>query len=331
MDDASRDPDTVTDQDSATGTDTKPDGGESHPARPKSQKGDPAEVFALLGDETRLAIIARLNETDAGPVSFSTLNDAVGLADSGQFNYHLEKLLGRFVSKTSEGYRLTSAGRRVARAVQAGLYTESVSIDPFAIDGACLHCGARDLVASYTDERFHIDCEDCGADLLRVAAPPSLVRGRPPQEALAAFERWSILQVEIADDHDLCPYCAGPVERTLTHDPPVSSFKVLPTFVCTVCGGQVMTSFGSLAARLPTVRAFRERHGLERAGERYWESDETVTDRHVEIHPGPPWRAEITFVAERAVCRVLMDERLEARQITMETRSDEDGDGGSAA
>jgi DNA-binding HxlR family transcriptional regulator len=54
-----------------------------------------AEAFEVLGNEIRTAMVLEL--ADAGPLSFSELRERVGVTDSGRFNYHLEKLVGRFV------------------------------------------------------------------------------------------------------------------------------------------------------------------------------------------------------------------------------------------
>jgi len=286
----------------------------------QSSTSEPATVFSLLGNETRLEIITALSEADATPVAFSTLFESLSLADSGQFNYHLDKLLGRFVSKDDAGYRLTSAGRRVARAVAAGFYTDSTTVEPFAIEGACLHCGEAGLEATYRDEQFHVDCGACGEQILAVAAPPSLVHGRSPEGALAAFERWAIRQVQLADEDDLCPYCAGPVERTVRTHPERPNFGVLPSFECQVCGGSVVTSFGVLAADIPTVQAFRERHGLGAGDGHYWEDDLYVTDEHVAVVSEDPWRVEVTIPAETAVCRVVMDDSHEVHSLEITVR-----------
>ena len=60
---------------------------------------DPADAFALIGNETRLAILEALWAADERPVSFSELRRAVGMRDSAQFNYHLQKLTGHFVTR----------------------------------------------------------------------------------------------------------------------------------------------------------------------------------------------------------------------------------------
>jgi hypothetical protein len=85
------------------------------------QSGDclpPDEAFAVLGNETRLAILLALEGAD-DPLAYSELKRAVGVYDSGRFNYHLDKLLGHFIDGTGNGYRLRDVGRRAAQAVVA--------------------------------------------------------------------------------------------------------------------------------------------------------------------------------------------------------------------
>jgi hypothetical protein len=73
------------------------------------------EAFATLGNETRLSILLALWEAyepfvATNAVAFSELRERVGMRDSGQFNYHLDKLRGHFVRKTDAGYELRRAG-----------------------------------------------------------------------------------------------------------------------------------------------------------------------------------------------------------------------------
>ncbi|MEF8791004.1 MAG: ArsR family transcriptional regulator, partial [Haloarculaceae archaeon] len=68
------------------------------------------EAFELLGNETRLAILVALWEQYEpfgrdGAVRFSELRARVGTADSGRFNYHLDRLDDHFVESTDDGYR----------------------------------------------------------------------------------------------------------------------------------------------------------------------------------------------------------------------------------
>jgi len=52
------------------------------------KRDDPEDVFTLLSDDIRVEILQALWEAD-DPVAFSELHGAVGIRDSGQFNYHL--------------------------------------------------------------------------------------------------------------------------------------------------------------------------------------------------------------------------------------------------
>jgi len=81
-----------------------------------------SETLALLGDERRVAILRELAAAGAVPdstvtISFSELLDRVGIRDSGQFNYHLGRLRGRFVDRTDDGYRLTSTGAALGETI----------------------------------------------------------------------------------------------------------------------------------------------------------------------------------------------------------------------
>lgn len=76
------------------------------------------DTFTLLSDETRVRIVLALDEApDDRPLRFSELRSAVGVRDGGRFNYHLDRLCGRLVEKTDDGYALSREGERVAAIV----------------------------------------------------------------------------------------------------------------------------------------------------------------------------------------------------------------------
>ena len=83
----------------------------------------PADTFAIVGEESRLAILEALWRLDA-PAAFSDLRAEVGTRDSAQFNYHLGKLTDQFVHKTDAGYELRTAGERIVQAILAGSFTQ---------------------------------------------------------------------------------------------------------------------------------------------------------------------------------------------------------------
>lgn len=268
---------------------------------------DSVDAFSLLGDATRLEIVSTLDAAAEPPVQFSTLYDRVDVADSARFNYHLQQLIPHFVSKTGDGYELTSAARRLARAVTAGAYTEVPRLEPFAVDGACYACGADALWASYEDELLGIECRDCGESVLGVRVPPTVVRGRDPETLLDAFDDWSRLQVEQAR-RGICPNCGGVVEPSVSErEDDGDGFEVLASFDCTVCGRQALTSFGGLAHRHPTVEAFYRRRGESLRDRPYWEIPQYVTGDHVRVVSRDPWRVRVSFFADGDACHVDID------------------------
>lgn len=135
----------------------------------------PTVAFSVLGSETRLKILQVLGEAD-GPLSFSTLRETVGTADSGQFNYHLHKLEGLFVRKTDGGYVLRQAGRRIIEAILSGTLTDDTTLEPTPTDSPCYFCGAP-VAVSYSEEWVSMYCTDCtgayGESIRRTVSEPA--------------------------------------------------------------------------------------------------------------------------------------------------------------
>lgn len=94
----------------------------------------PEEAFALLGNETRIAIVDALGDAD-GSLSFSDLRSAVGVRDSGLFNYHLSKLLGAFVERTDDGYELSEAGVHAYESILDGSFGDRRRTETSETDG----------------------------------------------------------------------------------------------------------------------------------------------------------------------------------------------------
>ena len=121
----------------------------------------PAEAFSAVGNETRLDILEALWAAPERPVTFSEFRSRVGMADSAQFNYHLYRLTGQFVAKTDDGYDFRSPGRAVIQAVLAGSLNQDPELEPFAVEGDCIDCGAGPE-AFDEDERLRVVCPDWG-------------------------------------------------------------------------------------------------------------------------------------------------------------------------
>jgi DNA-binding transcriptional ArsR family regulator len=150
-----------------------------------------ADAFKLLSNETRLAILLALWEAeDPRPpfseesdeaLSFSELHDRVDMRDSGNFNYHLDELVGTLVRETDEGYKLTTPAERVLSAVFSGTLTDPPSFEGEPIDAECYRCGSQ-VVVDYTDTRFVRRCTSCEGIWQNPGHPSGTLVGgyRPP-------------------------------------------------------------------------------------------------------------------------------------------------------
>lgn len=280
--------------------------GDEGPNERGSERLETADVFSALGNETRLAIVSVLHgETPETPAQFSTLYDRIDVDDSARFNYHLKQLVPHFVSKSDDGYELTAAGRRLARAVTAGTYTESPTVEPFGVDGRCYACGAKELRGEYAEEAFRIDCDGeggCGESILRVHVPPTLVRDRDPEDLVDAFERWSSYQIEQARN-GICPECGGTVRPRVREEVDDRiPFEAVAEYACTVCGRRAVTSFGAVAYRHPDVQGFHERREASLEESRLWEIGQYVAGEGVEVHSRDPWLVRVSFYADGDAC-----------------------------
>jgi DNA-binding transcriptional ArsR family regulator len=197
----------------------------------------PDDAFGVLGNETRVQILQALGEAEE-PMSFTELRDRVGLRQGGQFNYHLEKIVGHFVKKTEEGYVLRQPGRRVVQAVLSGAVTDDPELDYTEVDEACWWCGGP-IVVRYHQERLDLYCTECAGtygdlsarrptpiaetvptvpdDLGYLGAfflPPAGVETRTPEQAYRAGMAWEMLEY-LAISNGICPRCSSAIDRAV--------------------------------------------------------------------------------------------------------------------
>jgi DNA-binding transcriptional ArsR family regulator len=136
-----------------------------------------ADAFGLLADPVRVEILDALWHSEETPVPYSDVRDAVGLRDSGRFNYHLSKLTDHFVEKTEDGYRLRPTGLLVVNAIYAGSYVDAPSREGIDVDGTCPTCGTP-LVGEYDAGMFRVSCLDCDDQLFTLSFSPRGVARR---------------------------------------------------------------------------------------------------------------------------------------------------------
>jgi DNA-binding transcriptional ArsR family regulator len=250
--------------------------------------GSPAiDAFELLANETRLAILVTLWESyrpfaEDTTLQFSELRERVGTADSGQFNYHLDRLTDHFVDATDDGYRLSDAGLTVVRSVIAGTGIEERTLEPTTVDMDCKLCDSPAEIA-YEDGWVYVFCTECDGlwtdrsddergQLARFSLHPAALADRTPEEIYAAA--WLTTYQKLHSMIEgVCPTCSGPIERSVVvcedhEDDGICgncgrNGRGAARLSCEVCKEWVQSTLGSIAKYHPAVVGFCYRHGLE--------------------------------------------------------------------
>lgn len=269
----------------------------------------PEEAFSLLGNETRVAIVRELGKLSGESVSFSALRDRVAVADSGQFNYHLKKLVGSFVTRTDEGeYELTYAGARIVGAIHSGTYNQRGTQTTFDLDSTCPVCESP-LSVEYENERVTISCPICEDQLSRFGFPPGAFESRTREELTRAFDGWIRTYLSLAAT-GFCLNCAGRMHGSLTDDSEYmdENQDVCIEYVCERCVETATTSVRSYLVHQPAVVAFHHDHGINLTETPSWELP-WLRDEQTDILSRDPWRvkAVVTIDDDRLECVVNED------------------------
>lgn len=288
----------------------------------------PDDAFNVLGDETRMEILQTLGEADES-LSFSELRERVGIRDSGQFNYHLDKLKGHFVQKTEAGYALERSGERVIQAVLSGAVTETPELAPTAIEKECVYCG-EETVVSFRDGHLNHYCTECSGSygdkpvqggektlgfLGRMPLPPAGLRDRTPDTLFETTAIWGSLDV-MAVGRGVCPRCSAPIEQTVSvcedHDPSGGTCDecgfhdaVLCRTACSNCTVENEVPLTVLLVADPDLLAFLGDYGIDPMtnwADLDWDEEIVSTD---------PFEARFTCHVEDAQWTTTIDESLE--------------------
>lgn len=193
----------------------------------------PDEAFAVLGNDIRLDIIRALWEAGAthryedvsdtvDTIGFTALRRRVDIEDNGQFNYHLSKLTPHFVRQTDDGYRLSGAGKQIARTVIAISGPDHLDLST-DLDHPCPLCEAP-MTATYEDHWLRIRCTECeglfGDETPHGAVfftnyPAAGMADRTPDDALRTGFYRCMLDITYMM-RDVCRECAGSIDATVS-------------------------------------------------------------------------------------------------------------------
>jgi hypothetical protein len=274
------------------------------------------EAFTALADSTRLAILRTLWERDDGVATFTELREALGMRDSGQFNYHLDQLTGRFVTKTDAGYELTLAGQLVYGSILSGAYSKETSFGPIPLSNPCPACGGSRTL-TYADETVKVECDSC--DIAPSAGvPPGVFAGYDREDVPAVANRYFRTIVQQANN-GFCWYCEGKttptvvlmnelVEDTVEHPGKGDELPVVQ-YGCDRCGNSLTVNLGNSLLANPAVVSFYYDRGINVQETSLWEFATWNTDRTRLLDPDP-LRARVSYHAGGERFDLVVDEGL---------------------
>jgi hypothetical protein len=265
------------------------------------------------------------------PTPFSALFETSALDDKGQFNYHLGKLVGPFLVRSTDGYTLTHAGQNLVRAVQAGSVTDDPTVEHVPVDGrACPYCGETAVVMHYSDGVVCFSCTECdGMAPEDPMAPPGAIQaGTIPGSALVERDvaelydtavRWGV-HVHRSLQDGYCPVCAGSTAEILhlcddhdTADGVCEScgdrFAARVRYECVVCGTvEWFPVWGRLVTTEPLFGFLYER-GIN-SHEPQLEEFALTRDVSETVVSHDPAAVEYEFVVDGSTLSLRVDEEL---------------------
>ncbi|WP_320443112.1 ArsR/SmtB family transcription factor [Halosolutus halophilus] len=178
------------------------------------------DAINALGNTQRLQILLALDKVEQEhqkpwhTMSFTELYDAVDIDSSSQFSYHLDQLVGQFISETPDGYRLTYSGHKIVRVIISDVYESTATFEDSEVSGVCLFCDEASLLATLDAEHFRIRCTSCDAILVTDFFPRSQTRDRTSAEIIESFG-YRIWSMYIQLRGDVCPECFGRVDTAV--------------------------------------------------------------------------------------------------------------------
>ena len=277
---------------------------------------EPGEAFALVGNETRAAVVRALGEAGgrehARPtLSFSELRRRVDVdVRSSQFNYHLQQLVGSFVEHVDDGYRLHRVGMRLYRTIIAGTFTRRELLDPLEVGVDCYFCDSA-IEAAYEDAQFTVWCRGCGHAYIRMLVPPSAVDTDDEAELLARVDQFNRRDL-LAYGRGVCTICAHPLDTQLTPaaDAPMAGSEQLDVFAhrpCDHCGAQPHVTLGLALLYDPDVVSFFRERGLDVTSTPVWALEFAMTDRYTTVRSTDPWEVALELTRDGDTLELVVD------------------------
>lgn len=278
----------------------------------------PAAAFELVGHEIRAEIVrvlgdARDERSHPAVLSFSELRSEIDVdVGSSKFNYHLGQLVGEFVERRDDGYRLRHAGTTLYRTIRARAHAEGADMGPYDTGLECYHCGSA-MEASLTDWGYALACPDCEYVYDWTLVPPGAATAAG-DELRARLDEY-VRHRRRAFVRGVCPICANGLETRLI-DPSEAEYprpdlrSVVVNRYCDHCTNLRYLTVGEVLRLRPVVADFFSDRGTDVRATPLWELPFAVTDRSTTVRSTDPWEVELAVDCDGDTLTVLADSDL---------------------
>ncbi|MFC5972257.1 helix-turn-helix domain-containing protein [Halomarina salina] len=266
--------------------------------------------FSLLADETRLGIVEaigdRSGDGEYASLSYSEVRAALDGVDTGNLNYHLRKLRGRFVERTDDGYRLLIPGIRMYQAVASGQFAgDRPTVPPTEVDSRCEGCEEPVQVA-YEDGRFFVRCPTCEVTQIRYPLSPNAVDPTDVDGLVSVAMTKIHLDLRSMLD-GLCPYCSGAVHHDVSTadrgDLGLDERDAFAHLTCSTCGWFNHPAVEMVAFHHHATEQFYEERG--RPG--HYTRPNVDGELEVTVESEDPWRIEVRVTLDGDTLRHVVD------------------------
>lgn len=279
----------------------------------------PQQGFEVLSDETRVAILWALaehqRESSEGPaMGFSDLRRRVGIRDSGNFSYHLGKLEGQFVTKTSAGYQLAPAGLEVVAALITGVYGGDEQLGPLELKNSCPIC-SEPFTATYENGLLLIDCPN--DHVFRNVLPPGAIDERTLEGIIELWTLKTRHDLELAIEK-ICPYCYAQLDWQVDIEQEFDQLEVETQ--CPRCSVRIEIPIIVSVCRHPLVAAFYYEHGINVRTQPLW-APEFFDPVEIGRSNGPK-RIQIRIELDDEMLKAVLDDSLSIVRVSTSNRED---------
>lgn len=293
------------------------------------QSSTSLDTFKIVGNEIRAEIIQTLGEISVQSrryrdASFSELHSRMESdIDTSQVNYHLKKLLGQFVMKGDEGYRLRPAGIHLFRAIRAGKFSKCEERTTVDAGFNCHNC-QNPVVGRFEEGYVKIKCPECGSTAQKgMDMAASLENFEDLSTAFHFYGMYHQTRV-FAWANEVCHVCGNSLDANLIPEGKrcrgeldtdvdedgdnINNVIVLQS--CNNCGFWTYSSVGGMMLTDPGLVKFCYDHGVELFSTPIWELEFVVTPNQTIVRSTNPWEIAVQITCQGETLEIVVNDKL---------------------